>query len=203
MTTIYLAEDQGMLNTALATLLDLEIDLSVVGTATNGGTALEDIRRLNPDVGILDIEMPQMTGLEVASRLVQVDISTKVIILTTFACKSYFQQAAAATVNGYLLKDGPSDALVQAIHSVMAGDTVYAPELVRSVLSGSENPLTPREQEIMIYLRQGLNTKRIAQTVFLSEGTVRNYISAILSKTGSHSRIEAINTAEANGWLDV
>ena len=201
MTTLYLADDQKMLLSALAALLDLEDDFQVVGTATDGATALSEIQLKKPQVAILDIEMPGLTGLQVAEKLRETNSPSKIIILTTFAQEAYFQQAVRAQVNGYLLKDSKSDFLVRTIHDVLEGQTVFAPELVRSVLRAEKNPLTEREMEVLRAMQSGSSTAEIAQTVYLSPGTVRNYISSILSKTGSHNRIEAINTAKTNKWL--
>ncbi|MGQ2376457.1 response regulator [Companilactobacillus zhachilii] len=201
MTTIFLAEDQKLLNTALATLLGLEDDLEVIGTATNGETALESIITKNPDVAILDIEMPDLSGLDVAQQIHLLKLPIKVIILTTFANAEYFAQAVTAKVNGYLLKDNPTDQLVKAIHEVLDGKTIFSPELVSTIISAEQNPLTKRELDVLREIKTGKSSKEIARAVFLSEGTVRNYISSILSKTGTSSRIEALNVAEKNKWI--
>ncbi|WP_129045617.1 response regulator transcription factor [Companilactobacillus metriopterae] len=199
MVSIYLAEDQEILISALSEILSLEDDFQVIGTATDGEKALEEIRQLKPDLAILDIEMPKMTGLEVAEQIK--DLDTKVVILTVFAQKNYFQKAVNAEVNGYLLKDSKTDYLIDAIHNIMKGDTIYSPDLVKSVLTAEENPFNERETEIIKMISDGSKTADIANTLFLSEGTVRNYISSILSKTGSSSRIEAINVANDHGWI--
>lgn len=201
MIKLYLAEDQELLNTALTMILNLESDFEVIGSALDGKTALADIISLKPDIVLLDIEMPQMTGLEIAHqiRLLQLDI--KVVILTTFAQENYFQQALQNNVNGYMLKDSPSDELIRSLHSIIAGDTIYSPELVTRSLFTQKCPLTQRELEVLSILKTGISTQQIAKTLFLSEGTVRNYISAILSKTATRSRIEAINFSEKQGWI--
>lgn len=201
MTTIYLAEDQEMLNTALATLLGLEDDLKVIGTANDGQTALSEIIQKKPQIAILDIEMPKLSGLDVAEQINLLNIPTKVIILTTFARAIYFEQAVKANVNGYLLKDNPTDQLVKTIHEVLDGQTIFSPELVTTIISAEKNPLTKRELEVLKEIKTGKNSKEIAKSVFLSDGTVRNYISSILSKTGTSSRIEALNIAEKNKWI--
>ena len=146
MVSIFLAEDQQMLNSALAMLLDLEDNFSVVGTETDGQVALEKVITLKPDVAILDIEMPGLSGLEIAKQLRLMKLDIKIIILTTFARSKYFKDALAARVNAYLLKDSPSDSLVNAIKTIMNGDTVFDPKLVTSVLNTVDNPLTDREQ---------------------------------------------------------
>ncbi|WDF82940.1 response regulator transcription factor [Lacticaseibacillus pabuli] len=201
MISLYLAEDQSLLNTALAQLLDLEDDLHVVGTATDGQTARDEVLRLQPDVAILDIEMPKLTGLDVADAIHDAAIPTKVIILTTFAQKAYFERAVHAAVAGYLLKDNPSDELVATIRDVVAGQTVYSPELVQNMLSADSNPLSAREKDVLVAAATGETTKDIAASLYLSDGTVRNYLSAIFSKLGVHNRLEAIQTAKQNKWL--
>jgi two-component system response regulator DesR len=201
MTSLYLAEDQSMLNSALSQLLNLEDDLEVVGSADNGREALAEIERLKPDVAILDIEMPELTGLDVADAIHHSNLATKIIILTTFAQQAYFERAVELQVAGYLLKDSPSDDLIETIGKVMQGRTVYDPELVTSVLSAVHNPLTTRESDVLKVAAGGAPTKVIAQELFLSEGTVRNYLSAIFSKLGVHNRLEAIKLAKQNKWL--
>lgn len=201
MTTVYLAEDQEMLNTALSTLLNLEDNIEVIGTATNGKSALKEIIQLQPDIAILDIEMPKMSGLEIASQLRIIKQNIKIIILTTFAQASYFEQAVSAKVNAYLLKDSPTDELIETIQEVLDGKTIFAPELVTNILTAEKNPLTNREIDILKQIDLGLSGQEIAKKVFLSDGTVRNYISSILSKTGTRSRIEALNIAKKNKWI--
>lgn len=202
MITLYLAEDQSMLNTALSQLLNLEDNLEVLGSATSGKHALAEIQRLQPDVAILDIEMPMMSGLEVAEVLHDKQLATKVIILTTFAQKTYFEKAVEVEVAGYLLKDSPSDDLIETINKVMMGRTVYDPELVVTALSSNKNPLSEREMSVLKAAVSGDATKVMAQKLFLSEGTVRNYLSAIFSKLGVHNRLEAIEVAKKNKWIN-
>lgn len=202
MITLYLAEDQSMLNTALSQLLNLEDNLEVLGSATNGKHALAEIQRLQPNVAILDIEMPMMSGLEVAEVLHDKQLDTKVIILTTFAQKTYFEKAVEVEVAGYLLKDSPSDDLIETINKVMMGRTVYDPELVVTALSSNKNPLSEREMSVLKAAVSGDATKVMAQKLFLSEGTVRNYLSAIFSKLGVHNRLEAIEVAKKNKWIN-
>lgn len=201
MITIYLAEDQEMLNSALSAILDLETDFKIIGSATDGQTALQQIISLQPEIAILDIEMPKMTGLEVAKQLRIIEQDVKLIILTTFARKDYFESAVSNQVNAYLLKDSPTDVLVQTIHQILGGKTIYDSALVSTILTASKNPLTKQELKIMKEFSQGKSTQEISETVFLSYGTVRNYISSILSKTGTHSRIEALNIAKKNDWI--
>ncbi|KRL06977.1 DNA-binding response regulator [Liquorilactobacillus hordei] len=201
MIKIYIAEDQSLLNSALTQLLNLEDDFQVVGNAVDGAKAWQDLQVLKPDVVILDIEMPKMTGLEVALQVNKKNLQEKVIILTTFAQKAYFEQAVLANVSGYLLKDSPSEELIAAIRDVSAGKTIFAPELVVDMISAENNPLSTRELEILKVAESGITTKQIAQQLFLSEGTVRNYLSAVFSKLGVHNRIEAIKVVKKNKWL--
>lgn len=202
MIKVYLAEDQQLLNTALAGILDLEDDLTVCGTATDGQTAWAEIQVCQPDVVLLDIEMPQLTGLDVAEKIQAAQLPLKVISLTTFAQPAYFKRAIGAEVAAYLLKDGPSDALIQAIHNVMIGQTIYAPELVVGLTQQVQNPLSERELAVLTAIAAGLSSKAVAQKLFLSDGTVRNYVSTILSKLDATNRIEAIQIARHHGWLN-
>ncbi|UUX33880.1 response regulator transcription factor [Fundicoccus culcitae] len=201
MIKICIAEDQEMLNTALTSILNLEDDLEVVGSALDGKTALQQITLHQPHLVILDIEMPEITGLEIAEELRKTHFSGKIIILTTFARQEYFERAVKAEVDGYLLKDNPTERLIQAIHNIFEGDTIYAAELVRHMLRSDLNPLTEREIDVLRKIAEGLTTQGIADNLFLASGTVRNYISSILSKTGAQSRIDAVNIAKGHGWL--
>lgn len=200
MIRIVIAEDQRMLLGALASLLDLEDDMQVVGKASNGEEALELVKRFQPDVCIMDIEMPVKSGLEAAEEL-RSD-SCKVIILTTFARAGYFERAIKAGVCGYLLKDSPSEELASSIRSVMEGKRIYDAELMDEAYGGgADNPLTEREQEVLGLVADGKNTKEIASELFLTTGTVRNYISTILDKLGVSNRIEAITRFKEKGWF--
>jgi two-component system response regulator DesR len=200
MINIVIAEDQKMLLGALAALLDLEQDMSVVGKANNGEEAVNLVHLHKPDICIMDIEMPGKSGLDAAEELKLKGIHCKVIILTTFARPGYFERAVKAGVNGYLLKDSPSDELASSIRSVMAGKRIYASELVDEAYS-QENPLTERESEVLILMADGKNTKEIASQLYLTNGTVRNYISVILDKLEVTNRIEAIKRFNEKGWF--
>ncbi|MDQ0253485.1 two-component system response regulator DesR [Evansella vedderi] len=198
MIRIVIAEDQKMLLGALSALLDLEDDMTVVGSASNGEDAVKLVQEHKPDICIMDIEMPKKTGLEAAEELK--DFGCKVIILTTFARAGYFQRAVKAGVNGYMLKDSPSDELADSIRSVMAGRRIYAPELVDEFYS-EKNPLTERENDVLSLMAEGRSTKEISQELHLTNGTVRNYISSILEKLEVGNRIEAITRAKEKGWF--
>jgi two-component system response regulator DesR len=198
MIRIVIAEDQKMLLGALAALIDLEEDMEVVGRADNGEDAVKLVQLHKPDVCIMDIEMPGASGLDAAEELK--GSGCKVIILTTFARSGYFERAVKAGVNGYLLKDSPSEELASSIRSVVAGRRIFASELVDEAYS-QENPLTERESEVLILMADGKSTKEIASQLFLTTGTVRNYISAILDKLEVSNRIEAITRFREKGWF--
>ncbi|WP_422660000.1 response regulator [Paenibacillus sp. EC2-1] len=198
MISVVIAEDQRMLLGALASLLDLEEDMQVVGTANNGEDAVKLVHSHKPDVCIMDIEMPIKSGLEAAEELR--GLGCKIMILTTFARPGYFERALKAGAHGYLLKDSPSEELATSIRSVMAGRRIYAPELVDEAY-GEENPLTEREKAVLNLIADGKNTKEIASELFITTGTVRNYISVILDKLGVSNRIEAITRFKEKGWF--
>lgn len=199
MIRIVIAEDQGMLLGAMKSLLSMEEDMEVVGLAKNGEEAIEMITELNPDICIMDIEMPIKTGLDAAEALRGSEC--KIIILTTFARPGYFERARKAGVRGYLLKDSPIEELVNSIRIIMDGRRIYAPELVDFVYEDdSENPLTERESQVLELVAEGKTTKEIAAELYLSAGTVRNYISVILDKLGVGNRIEAIARFKEKGW---
>ena len=199
MIRVVIAEDQGMLLGALRSLLNMEDDIEVVGIGRNGEEAIALVHEMKPDICIMDIEMPLKTGLDAAEALQEEDC--KIIILTTFARPGYFERARKAGVRGYLLKDNPIEELVQAIRNIMEGKRIYAPERVDFVYEvDSENPLTDRESQVLELVAEGKTTKEIASTLFLSAGTVRNYISTILEKLQVTNRIEAIARVKEKGW---
>ncbi|MBP2076367.1 response regulator transcription factor [Oceanobacillus polygoni] len=198
MIRIVIAEDQQLLLGALGALLDMEEDMEVVGQAKNGEEVLELVGKLKPDVCIMDIEMPVKTGLDAAESLR--DDACKVIVLTTFARSGYFARARKANVSGYLLKDSPSEELANSIRAIMAGRKVYAPELIDMAYEEG-NPLTEREEQVMKLIADGKTTKEIASQLYLSNGTVRNYVSTIMDKLNVSNRIEAISRLKEKGWF--
>lgn len=200
MIKIVIAEDQRMLRGALRSLLNLEDDLEVIGNAENGKEALDKILALEPDVCLLDIEMPLLSGLDVAEEIKRRNSSCKIIILTTFARPGYFERAVKLGVNGYLLKDGSSDDLADSIRMIMKGKNEFASELIFGSLQ-DENPLTKREQEVLRLVAKGKTMKEVSRELYLSSGTVRNYMSEIISKLGANNRITAISIAEEKGWI--
>lgn len=198
MIRIVVAEDQRMMLGALSSLLNLEHDMQVVGQASNGQEALKLVREHVPDICLMDIEMPVKSGLEAAEELK--GMSCKVIILTTFARTGYFERALKGGVRGYLLKDSPIEELAESIRQVMNGRRIFAPDLVDEAYV-EENPLTEREHAVLGLMADGKNTKEIAGHLFITTGTVRNYISIILGKLGASNRIEAITRSKEKGWF--
>ncbi|WP_339302750.1 response regulator transcription factor [Paenibacillus sp. FSL R5-0519] len=198
MIRIVIAEDQRMMLGALSSLLNLEEDMEVVGRASNGQEALDLVQELTPDICLMDIEMPVKSGLEAAEELK--GMNSKVIILTTFARTGYFERALKGGVRGYLLKDSPIEELAEAIRQVMNGRRIFAPDLVDEAYV-EENPLTERENAVLGLMADGKNTKEIAGHLFITTGTVRNYISIILNKLNASNRIEAITRSKEKGWF--
>lgn len=198
MIRIVIAEDQRLLLGAFSSLLNLEPGMEVVGKASNGKEAIELVLLHKPDIVLMDIEMPVMSGLEAAEELK--DQGVKIIILTTFARSGYFDKAMKCGVRGYLLKDSPIEELADSIRSIMAGRRIYSSELVDEVYR-EENPLTEREREVLGLIADGKNTKEIAGQLYITTGTVRNYISVILDKLKVTNRIEAITRLKEKGWF--
>jgi two-component system response regulator DesR len=201
MIRVLIAEDQALVMGALAALLKLEPDLDVVGCAGNGREALALCGSLRPDIVLTDIEMPLMTGLELAGALDAQKLPCKVIIVTTFARSGYLRRALAAGVRGYLLKDAPADALAAAIRTVHAGGRAVAPELALEGWRGRDDPLTERERQVLRLAGEGRTSAEIARTIHLSEGTVRNYLSEAISKLDAANRTDAFRLARDAGWL--
>jgi two-component system response regulator DesR len=198
---ILLAEDQGMVRGALATLLGLEPDIEVVGQVASGAQVVTEALRVEPDVALLDIEMPDMDGLTAAEALRAARPDCRVLILTTFGRPGYLRRAIDAGVNGFLVKDGPVEELAHAIRRVLAGERVIDPKLAVAALSTGNNPLSPRERDVLDAATDGSTATDIARRLHLSEGTVRNYLSSAIQKTGARNRLEAARVATDNGWL--
>lgn len=197
---VLIAEDQSLILGALAALLDMETDINVVGRAGNGREALQLTEQLSPDVIVTDIEMPGITGLEFADALKQRKFPGRVIIVTTFARPGYLRRALDAGVRGYLLKDAPAEQLADAIRKIHRGGKVIAPELATAAW-GSEDPLNDRERQVLRLAGEGCSSADIARQLFLSEGTVRNYLSEAIGKLGANNRVEAARIARQKGWL--
>jgi two-component system response regulator DesR len=197
---VVIAEDQSMVLGALAALLGMERDISVVAQARNGQEALSAVLEHKPDMLITDVEMPQMTGLDLAAELQRRRTGTRVIILTTFARAGYLRRALDAGVSGYLLKDMRAEELADAVRRVQQGLRVIDPELAAEAWS-EPDPLTDRERQVLRLAGDGMASGDIGAELGLSEGTVRNYLSEAISKLGANNRVEAARIARTKGWL--
>jgi two-component system response regulator DesR len=197
---VLIAEDQGMVLGALAALLELEPDIEVAGRARDGREALELVQTAKPDVVLTDIEMPRMTGLELAAELRRQGNPARVVILTTFARGGYLRRALDAGAAGYLLKDAPAERLAEAVRRVHSGLRAVDPELAAAAWEDAD-PLTDRERQVLRLAGEGQSSARIAAELHLSEGTVRNYLSEAISKVGAGNRVEAARIARQKGWL--
>jgi len=200
MIRVVIAEDQGLVLGALAALLDLENDIEVVATATDGNEALAKIQKFGPDVLLTDIEMPGMTGLELLQVVQDRHLGCRVIIVTTFGRSGYLRRALEGGASGYLLKDAPSEELAEAVRRVHQGLRAVAPELAAQAWS-EPDPLTDRERQVLRLAGEGLSTAKIALELHLSAGTVRNYLSEAIGKLGAANRTEAARLARKQGWL--
>jgi two-component system response regulator DesR len=205
MIRVMLAEDQAMVRGALSALLALESDIQVLGSVADGEIAWRELQRLQtidglPDVIVSDIEMPGMTGLELAQRIREREMPVKVVIVTTFARSGYLRRALDAGVVGYLLKDAPAEKLAEALRQVHRGGRAIAPELALEAWSEAD-PLNERERQVLRLAGEGLGAGDIAERLHLSHGTVRNYLSEAIGKLGVSNRIEAHRLARQKGWL--
>jgi two-component system response regulator DesR len=202
MITIAIAEDQALVRDAIATLLDLESDIEVVGSFSDGKQMSEWLASSEPlpDIILSDIEMPNMTGIELAEYCLKSHYPCKFVIMTTFAKPGYIQRAMSLGVKGFTLKEASSDYLVESIKKVNSGLKVIDPELALSAL-GEHDPLTDKERKALQLAGEGLKTKEIAEKLFLSEGTVRNYLSEAISKLNATNRVDASRIAKQKGWL--
>ena len=197
---ILLAEDQAMVRGALSALLGLEGDIDVVGEAADGEAAWRELQRLKPDLLVTDIEMPGMTGLELAQRIQRHELPIKVVIVTTFARAGFLRRALDAGVCGYLLKDAPAEDLAEALRTVQRGGRAIDPHLALDAWSKAD-PLNDRERQILRLAGEGMSAGEIAAQLNLSPGTVRNYLSEAIGKLGVGNRIEAYRLARQQGWL--
>lgn len=197
---VFLAEDQAMVRGALAALLKLESDLEVLGSAGDGEEAWQMVRKLRPDLLLTDIEMPKMTGLELAAKIRDTGMPTKIVILTTFARPGYLRRALESGASGYLLKDSPAEKLADAIRKVHRGGRAVDPELALDAWSEAD-PLSDRERQVLRLAGEGMQANDIATQLNLSHGTVRNYLSEAIGKLGVDNRIEAYRMARQKGWL--
>jgi two-component system, NarL family, response regulator DesR len=198
---VLLAEDQAMVRGALSALLTLEDDIEIVAEASRGDEVLPAALDTLPDVALLDIEMPGGDGLEAAAVLHERLPSCLVVILTTFGRSGYLKRAMESGAVGFLLKDAPASELAEALRKVMKGERVVDPALAAAALSEGDNPLTDREREVLAASKGGATIEDVAGGLFLSEGTVRNYLSTAIKKLGARNRVEAARLAEKKGWL--
>ena len=197
---LLIAEDQSMLRDAMSTLLSMEDSVESVLQAKDGKEAIDLISTNDIDVAILDVEMPEATGLDVLEYIRSNNIHCKVVIVTTFKRMGYFERAIKNNVDAYVLKDRSIDELMKTINNVLAGHKEYSPELMENIFN-SHNPLTNQEKIILLKIKEGLPNKEIANELFLSEGTIRNYISNILTKLNCKNRTEAVKKSTEEGWL--
>lgn len=197
---ILLAEDQSMLRDALCQLLQLQPDVASVSQAVDGREAMELLKTNPVDVAILDVEMPYQTGLDVLEWVKEHQPAVKVIIVTTFKRPGYFERAVKADVDAYVLKERSIADLMKTIHTVLAGQKEYSPELME-VLMTHKNPLSHQELLVLEAAATGLSNKEIAEKLYLSNGTIRNYMSTILTKLAADNRTEAVRIAQEQGWI--
>ncbi len=198
---LLLADDQTLVRGALAALLELEDDFEVVAQVGRGDEVLAAAIEHRPDVALLDIEMPGLDGLAAAAVLQAELPSCRVLILTTFGRPGYLRRAMEAGALGFVVKDAPPELLADAVRRVAAGERVVDPDLAVATLAGGQSPLTARERDVLVAARGGTTVADIAAKLFLSEGTVRNHLSAAISKTGTRNRTEAVRLADERGWL--
>lgn len=200
-TTILIAEDQGMMRSALASLLDLEDDMSVVATVGRGDEVLAAVRQAEPDVVLLDIELPGRSGLDLIGDVVRAAPRCAVIVVTTFGRPGYLKRALESGAKGFLVKDDPVDQLAASIRRVLAGEIVVNPQLATLALTATPNPLSDRERQVLSASAGGATIADIAADLHLSASTVRNYLSAAIGKTDARNRNEALSLARDRGWL--
>ncbi|MFF9085162.1 response regulator [Streptomyces sp. NPDC014991] len=198
---VLLAEDQGMMRGALALLLGMEEDIEVVAQVASGDAIVDGVLTHRPDVALLDIELPGISGLDAAARLRDRAPDCRVLILTTFGRPGYLRRAMEAGAAGFLVKDGPVEELAGAVRRVLGGETVVDAGLAAAALTAGPNPLTAREREVLTASRDGATVADIAGRLHLSESTVRNYLSSAIGKTGTRNRAEAAREARQQGWL--
>jgi two-component system response regulator DesR len=198
---LLVADDQALIRSALVALLSLQDDFEVVAEVGRGDEVVAAVLAHEPDVALLDIEMPGLDGLAAAAAIASQAPACRVLILTTFGRTGYLRRAMEAGALGFVVKDAPAERLADAVRRVSSGERVVDPELAAETLAGGPSPLTGRERDVLVAARDGATVSDIATRLFLSEGTVRNYLSSAISKTGTRNRLEAIKEAESSGWL--
>ncbi|MGY8836440.1 MAG: response regulator transcription factor [Enterobacterales bacterium] len=204
MIKVYLVEDQALVRDAIAALLSLDFNIEIIGQASNGQDALNAIMALDsdlhPDIILTDIEMPTMNGIELSEKIAAKFPAIKMVIMTTFSRAGYIRRALTAGVKGFILKEAPSEELINALKKVMQGQKVIDPELAINALDDSD-PLTDKERKALKLASDGLKTSDIAKQLFISEGTTRNYLSDAIAKLNATNRIDAARIAKQKGWL--
>jgi len=200
MIKVLVVEDQGLVRGAISALLGLDLQIEVVAQAQDGLEGLKILAEQDVDVVLSDIEMPNMTGLELAEQVIEKYPHSKVVIMTTFSRAGYIRRAMAMGVKGFVLKEAPSEYLVNTLKKVMLGQKVIDPELAMSALEDSD-PLTEKERKALRFASEGLKTSEIADKLFLSEGTIRNYLSEAIAKLNATNRVDAARIAKQKGWL--
>ncbi|WP_139833321.1 response regulator transcription factor [Microbacterium sp. LEMMJ01] len=198
---LLIADDQALVRGALGALLDLEPDLEVQGLAADGAEALRLAEELQPDVCLMDIQMPGVDGVEATKRIRAASPQTRVLVVTTFARPGYLRAALDAGASGFVVKDTPAEELAAAVRRVHAGLRVLDPKLAEESLFEGANPLSDRERQVLRLAADGRSAAAIAAEVFLSAGTVRNHLSAAIGKTGAENRAQAVRIASDKGWL--
>jgi two-component system, NarL family, response regulator DesR len=198
---LLLADDQALIRSALAALLELEADFEVVAQVGRGDEVVAAALSARPDVALLDIEMPGLDGIAAATALARELPSCRVIILTTFGRPGYLRRAMESGALGFVVKDTEAEQLADAVRRVVRGERVVDPALAAATLAGGTSPLTGRERDVLVASRDGATVADIAARLFLSEGTVRNYLSAAIAKTNTRNRVEAMRVADSRGWL--
>jgi two-component system response regulator DesR len=200
MIKVLVVEDQGLVRGAISALLGLDVQIEVVAQAQDGLEGLNALQEHDIDIVLTDIEMPNMTGLELAEQVIEKYPNSKVVIMTTFSRAGYIRRAMAMGVKGFVLKEAPSEYLVNTLKKVMVGQKVIDPELAMSALEDND-PLTEKERRALRFASEGLKTSEIAEKLFLSEGTIRNYLSEAIAKLNATNRVDAARIAKQKGWL--
>lgn len=201
MIRLLLADDQALVRGAMAALLSLEPDLEVVAEVARGDEVVSAALDARPDVALLDVEMPGLDGIAATAVLREQLPSCRVLVVTTFGRPGYLRRAIEAGAGGFVVKDSPAEQLADAIRRVHSGLRVVDPALAVESLAAGPSPLTPREADVLRASRDGSSVADVAARLYLSEGTVRNYLSSAIGKTGTRNRVEAVRVAEQNGWL--
>jgi two-component system response regulator DesR len=201
MIRLLLAEDQEIVRRALAVMLDLENDFEVVAAVGRGDEVVAAARAYHPDVALLDIDMPGIDGIAAAGALAHEIPQCRSLILTTFGRPGYVHRAMESGACGFIVKDAPPEQLADAIRRVAAGQRIIDPAVAAGMPAHGASPLTARERDVLVAARPGATVSEIAAKLFLSEGTVRNYLSTAIAKTGARNRVQAVRTADEQGWL--